>query len=122
MRCSICNKPFYYDLSFKDLFYFNFVCSICTKYLVPKLLTIPIDYGYQIYYYYFTDDETLDEKLEHHIYNRMIGIILKRRDSIVLFLDEYTLPFLKYFSFKMDITLISIVFLDLEYLLFTEEE
>ena len=52
----------------------------------------------------------------------MIGIILKRRESIVLFLDEYTLPFLKYFNFKMDITLISIVFLDLEYLLFTEEE
>ena len=117
MRCSICHKPFFHNISFKNLFYFNFICPSCVQYLKPKKLSIPIDDGYLLNYYYFTEDETIERELTLRLFNAIKGIIKENYNSLILFLDDDTLPFINYFRFKENITLISIVFEDLEYIL-----
>lgn len=122
MRCVICNKPFFHNISFKNLFYFNFICPLCSEYRKPKLLSIPIDDGYLLNYYYFTDDSSIEEKLLMRLFDEIRKIIFENKNTLILFDDEDSLTFLKYLNFDMNITLIGIAYQDLEYLLFDDSE
>ncbi len=114
MKCKICNKNIFYNLRFKDLFEFNFVCSKCRELINPKLSIIPLDYGYYIKYYYFIlDDEYLDE-IEYKIYPKIFEIFKKEKDSIILLLEESELYILKFLNFRQNIVLIKEVYSYLE--------
>jgi len=117
MRCKMCHKKMYYDISIKDLFVFNFVCHDCAKLLKPKLVTIPIDNGHLLYYYYFLLEEEYDEKIERKIYPVIMDMLYKRKRKMYFFLDDDFLLYFKYLNFNEDIYLISIVYEDLSYYL-----
>ena len=116
MKCSICHKNIFYNLSFKDLFKFTFICDDCRKLITPKLTKIPINDGYFINYYYFLTDDNKEEISEYFFNRKIIDIVNKNRKTVVLLFDEETIPYLFYLNFHMDITLISIYYYDLSIL------
>ncbi|MBP5343388.1 hypothetical protein J6Y73_05630 [bacterium] len=117
MRCLICEKPIFYDISFKDLFSFRFICSKCLSITKEKTLIIPINHGHILKYKYFLDDEYYSQEIEKILYTKLIKILKENKKDLILFIDDDTLPFIKYLEFGIDITLISITYNDLEYLL-----
>ena len=112
MRCAICYKPIFYNLSFKDIGYYNFICKDCAKIVKEKWVEIPIDHGYLIYYYYFLLDDEYLEALEKKIPKLIIDIINKNKDSIIYLLDNENLKYLKYINFCQNIVAISTVYID----------
>ena len=113
MRCAICYKPFYYDIGFNDLGYFNFICNECKKTIELKNVEIPIDDGYLIYYYYFLLDNEYEESLNKRISKQIIDLFISNKNKIIIFLDEDIIPYLKYLEMCQNILLYSTVYIDL---------
>src|SRR5574344_861793 len=117
MKCSICDAPIKYDIGFKDLFVFDYVCPKCRLLLYPKKTVIPIDNGYVINYYYFLINDEYIERIERKVYPFIFNLIKASTSSIFLFLDDEIMPYLNFLNMCQNITLVSIVYEDLAYFL-----
>lgn len=115
MRCSICKTEIKYELHIKDLFIFDFICCNCKKVIKEKKIIIPIDDGYIIEYIYFLDEKEYDDNICYKIYPKILEILKRYKNKIILFLDDDALSMIPYLRFRQNIVLISIKYIDISY-------
>jgi len=111
--CKICKKEIKYDISFNDLFIFDYICKSCHNVIKEKHEVIPIDDGYLLYNYHFINEQDFTKEILELIYPKMITIAFKNRNNIILLDDEEIIPFIPFLNFKKDIIFLSIFRTDL---------
>jgi len=74
----------------------------------------PIDFGYVTHYYYFLLDKEYIDRIWDKIYDTLSRILRKEKDSLIIFIEESDIPYLKYLNLCQNIALVSIVYYPIE--------
>ena len=122
MKCALCGKKIYQDLSFKTLFTFHFYCKTCRNLLKAKMAVYPLDFGYLAHYYYFLLDKEYEDKIMDKIHDTLSDILEKEKDSLIIFIEESDIPYLKYINICQNITLVSSVYYPIEEYIYQDED